>query len=307
LRSAVTVIIPCYNASRFIRETLDSALAQTNLPLEVLLVNDGSTDDSAEIARSYGPPVRVISQANQGESVARNRGIDEARGEWIAFLDADDQWRPEKLAKQLAVVRPDVVAVHTNLYYFGDREGESRLQEVPEKVRYSLPHVAALHTFKCPSSMLVRRDCSPRFPTWTSHAEDMIYCLELVQRGRVVLVEEPLTGYRIHRAAQSRAVATQIGWHQTMERWLESNREKFGDDEVETMRGRWLAAVAGAAKSAKWERSWGDYWSVRSYLETFRGNAEVDSVLNESVYPKWLYALRDGVVAMIRKPNSRTG
>ena len=100
MKPRVTVVIPCFNAARFLRETLESALNQSHAPIEVLVIDDGSTDQSAAIAASYGPPVRVISQTNQGESVARNRGIEEARGSWIAFLDADDIWLPEKLERQ---------------------------------------------------------------------------------------------------------------------------------------------------------------------------------------------------------------
>lgn len=86
----VSVITPCYNGGRFLRQTLQSALDQTRTPLEIIVIDDGSTDDSAKIAESFGAPVRVIRQANQGESVARNRGIAEARGTHLLFLDADD-------------------------------------------------------------------------------------------------------------------------------------------------------------------------------------------------------------------------
>lgn len=89
-RVSVTIITPCYNGARFVAQTLESALAQTEPPLEILVVDDGSTDDSAAIAESFGPPVRVIHQANQGESVARNRGLAEAQGSHVLFLDADD-------------------------------------------------------------------------------------------------------------------------------------------------------------------------------------------------------------------------
>ncbi len=98
---SVSVVIPCYNGAPFLRETLDSVLAQTHAPLEVIVVDDGSTDASAAIAESYGPPVRVIRQQNQGESVAQNRGIDESQGRWIAFLDSDDVWKPTKLERQI--------------------------------------------------------------------------------------------------------------------------------------------------------------------------------------------------------------
>src|SRR6187397_1072894 len=98
----ISIITPCYNGSRYIRETLQSALAQTHPPLEVIVIDDGSTDDSAALAENAGPPVRVIRQTNQGESVARNRGIAEARGSHVLFLDADDMLEPESLSRLTA-------------------------------------------------------------------------------------------------------------------------------------------------------------------------------------------------------------
>lgn len=95
----VSVVIPCYNGANFLLETLESALNQTHPPLEVIVIDDGSTDDSATIAESFGPPVRVIRQENQGESVARNRGIAEAKGTYVLFLDADDLLAPQALEK----------------------------------------------------------------------------------------------------------------------------------------------------------------------------------------------------------------
>src|SRR5438045_1880854 len=95
---SVSVIIPCYNAAEFLAECLDSVCRQTVPPAEVIVVDDGSTDATAQIARAFGPPVRVISQANAGPSAARNRAMDEAQGDWVAFSDADDVWQPNKLA-----------------------------------------------------------------------------------------------------------------------------------------------------------------------------------------------------------------
>lgn len=109
MKHQISVIIPVFNGERYLGEALDSALAQEPAPLEVIVVDDGSTDGSAAIAEARDR-VRCIRVDHAGVSAARNRAIVEARGEWLAFLDADDRWLPGKLAHQLeaAQARPDV-------------------------------------------------------------------------------------------------------------------------------------------------------------------------------------------------------
>lgn len=101
----VSVIIPAYNVEWCVRRAIDSVLAQDCKPLEILVVDDGSTDDTPEILASYGNSIRVISKENGGLSSARNAGIRESKGELIAFLDADDWWMPEKLSVQVRLMR----------------------------------------------------------------------------------------------------------------------------------------------------------------------------------------------------------
>jgi glycosyltransferase involved in cell wall biosynthesis len=101
----VSIITPCYNGSRFIEATIRSVLAQTRPPLEMLVVDDGSTDDSAARAEAFGSPIRVLRQVNQGESVARNRALAEARGSHVLFLDADDLLQPAALEHLMDGVR----------------------------------------------------------------------------------------------------------------------------------------------------------------------------------------------------------
>lgn len=103
----VSVVIPTYNASGFIGEALESVFQQTYQDFEILVVDDGSTDDTAAVVRGFGSAVRFIQQEHAGPSRARNRGISEAKGSYIAFLDADDLWLPQKLEKQLALFRAD--------------------------------------------------------------------------------------------------------------------------------------------------------------------------------------------------------
>ena len=100
--SSVSVIIPAYNAGQRVTRTITSALNQTRPVLEVIVVDDGSTDDTVEVVSRFGPPVRVVSKPNGGPASARNLGASQARGEWLAMLDADDWWFPRKNELQLA-------------------------------------------------------------------------------------------------------------------------------------------------------------------------------------------------------------
>ena len=97
----VSVVIPAYNMEKYIGRAIDSVLAQTRQPDEIIVVDDGSTDNTADVIKSYGSRVHYIRQENGGASVARNTGIEAAKSEWIAFLDADDEWLPEKLQLQI--------------------------------------------------------------------------------------------------------------------------------------------------------------------------------------------------------------
>jgi glycosyltransferase involved in cell wall biosynthesis len=98
-KPTISVIIPVYNGEKYLSESIESVLKQYYSPLEVVVVDDGSTDESGNIARKYDS-VRIVSQANQGIGGARNTGVKNSSGKFIAFLDADDYWPPEKLSLQ---------------------------------------------------------------------------------------------------------------------------------------------------------------------------------------------------------------
>jgi glycosyltransferase involved in cell wall biosynthesis len=101
----VSVVIPAYNVAWCVRKAIDSVLAQEGCDFELIVVNDGSTDDTATVLAGYGRAIRVLDQPNGGMSSARNAGIRAARGEFVAFLDADDWWLPGKLGRQVALMR----------------------------------------------------------------------------------------------------------------------------------------------------------------------------------------------------------
>jgi glycosyltransferase involved in cell wall biosynthesis len=103
----VSVVIPAYNSGRFLGEAIRSVLDQNYRPIEVIVVDDGSTDDTVVVARSFGEPVQTIAQPHSGIGAARNRAIASARGEYLAAIDADDLWMPEKLSRQTAALAAD--------------------------------------------------------------------------------------------------------------------------------------------------------------------------------------------------------
>lgn len=103
--TVISVIIPVYNGERYLAEAIKSVLGQTLPAAEVIVVDDGSTDGSVEIARRFSPSVRYFRQINQGPATARNVGVNAAQGQMLAFLDADDLWLPEKLAKQVPMLQ----------------------------------------------------------------------------------------------------------------------------------------------------------------------------------------------------------
>lgn len=130
----VSVVMPAYNSEATIGAALRSALSQEGANIEVVVVDDGSADLTARQARQFGERVRVIEQSNAGPQVARNRGIQEAKGEYIAFLDADDIWLPGKVSAQLKVLQsdPGVVATFTRWHVW--EPDESGAYSTPEDI-----------------------------------------------------------------------------------------------------------------------------------------------------------------------------
>ncbi|MHC4131899.1 MAG: glycosyltransferase family 2 protein [Planctomycetota bacterium] len=114
----VSVIIPAFNAGQFINQTIDSILAQTYSDYEIIVVDDGSTDNTVKVVKNYGANVKYIYQENSGQGAARNTGIAAAKGDWIALLDHDDEWLPDKLSLQMELLKrnPALKWCATNRY-----------------------------------------------------------------------------------------------------------------------------------------------------------------------------------------------
>ncbi len=143
----VSVIIPTYNCAKYIAQSIDSVLAQTRPVTEILIIDDGSTDDTAAAVRAYSDPrIRYLGLPHRGTAAARSTGIDRACGDYLAFLDADDLWRPRMLERHLQVMEHDstVVCSFTNFIRFMDETGE----RLPEQFEY-YPELATLAAREC--------------------------------------------------------------------------------------------------------------------------------------------------------------
>ena len=149
----VTVMIGVYNGAPYLAEAIDSVLAQTQPPLELIVVDDGSTDESGAIAAAYGQPVRCIRQERGGMAASRNRAIREAAGDFFAFLDADDRFPPDKLERQFAVFEddPELDVVYGNVTEFLSPDLDDEARALLRQPTHDVP-------WPTPNLMLVKRD-----------------------------------------------------------------------------------------------------------------------------------------------------
>jgi len=207
----ITVVIPTYNRVTFLKDAIDSVLAQTFLDFELIVVDDGSTDDTPKLLSSYNNKVRVITQTNQGPSAARNRGIETAKGEWIAFLDSDDVWKPDKLKKQVQFItdNPDTKICQTEEVWIrnGKRVNPRKKHEMHSGWIYEkcLPLCIV-----SPSSVMIRQDVFEKvglFDETMPACEDYDLWLRIAPHYPVFLVREQLIVKQGgHADQQSRAV-----------------------------------------------------------------------------------------------------
>src|SRR5262249_22986841 len=199
--ASVSVAIPSYNSGHMVTEAIDSVLAQTVVPDEIIVVDDGSKDDTRERLAHCGERIRYIHQSNQGVAAARNRGVQEAHGDHVAFLDADDVWHPRKLDLQLRALagRADLGLVGTSSFDWpAERLPEPDVLRGGELMVVPWEQLAVRNVFVT-SSLLVRRDVLQRvgpFDTRLQGPEDHDLWLRIAEVAEVANLPLPLTGYR---------------------------------------------------------------------------------------------------------------
>lgn len=215
-QTRVSVVIPVFNSEKHIGAAIDSALGQSYRNLEVIVVDDGSTDGTSKILESYGNKIRMIRQHNLGASLARNRGIEDSAGCYVAFLDADDLWMEDKIAKQIAILEkfPDVALVCSRetlideqglIIPMQDSSNVSRdIYETPINLYQYILNIGNIITL---SSVVVRRrilDRWGKFDEALRRVMDYDLWIRISENELIYMTCEPLVKYRLVRGSITR-------------------------------------------------------------------------------------------------------
>ena len=204
----ISCIVPVYNGERYLGEAIESILRQNYRPIEIIIADDGSTDRTAAIAAAYGGQVLYLRQANAGTAAARNLGMRVAKGEFFAFLDADDVWPSDKLDQQMARFQAhpelDFCIAHVQNFWIPELiEEEKKFRD--HRISKALPGYVT-------GTLLARRDCFKavgQFNTAIEHADDTEWFLRANERGAAMeLMPDVLLYRRLHHTNLSRVKAS---------------------------------------------------------------------------------------------------
>lgn len=247
-----SVIIPLYNKEKEIVETIDSVLQQTYKADEIIVVNDGSIDRGAMVVtNSFGNKIKLLDQKNCGVSCARNRGIEEARNEYLCFLDADDLWERGFLEemKKLVIEFPEAI-VYSTPHKMIDEKGKNIKSKVNLKKDFRGYLDDFIVTFKKnygvinSSSVCIKKSANPSFPQGEKKGEDICTWLELSLKGRFAFVNNPLSIYKLNASNRSNVVHKEPTIPCQL-KWMYQNKERVTREIVEFVHSNMLITCYG--------------------------------------------------------------
>jgi glycosyltransferase involved in cell wall biosynthesis/peptidoglycan/xylan/chitin deacetylase (PgdA/CDA1 family) len=278
----VSILIPAYNAERWIRQAIDSALAQTYAPSEVIVVDDGSTDGTRDLIRSFGDRIRFIERTHRGGNAARNTLLELAQGEWLQYLDADDYLLPDKVADQMRFLAENDNQLDVVYSPFLIRQESSRTQwPSPLAVGGDVAAHFVFWTSFCTHGILLRRSAILEVKGWK---EDQLVCqehellLRLMEGGkRFGLWSEPGAVYRYHdtgtvsRKDPLQTIRTRMELTDRCERFLKESNRLMADHRkalyvarMEAARSAWSIDAGYARQLVRKASENGGWWTSRS-------------------------------------------
>jgi glycosyltransferase involved in cell wall biosynthesis len=327
-RDTVSVVMPCYNGASFIKEALDSAMIQTHLPAEIIIVDDGSTDNSAEFITQYASdhpqvPIRLIQQQNAGEPAARNAGIEASNSNWVAALDTDDWWEPQKLELQLKAAEEageECVLVHTaTLGQFPDGSCGKK-QEKPTSMRTGWVTQSLLEPESIGHpSIMVRKTALTEIggydPSYKQACDiDLYYRLSVV--GTFVFVPVYLLNYRYHAGQMSASPVKQIRFHHRAAfEFFQKHPDKENEIGKDYIQGKLAEHVALKLQSLYWRRNLTGFRELIGYADEKQfDNEDIRHWKQKARWPNWMIRLKDridqmrgGKLAQMQSANSMEG
>jgi len=251
----VSIVIPAYNAAAYLKETVDSVLASTFQDFEVVIVNDGSNDGTCDVARSIADPrVRLISHTNKGMSASRNIAIASGNSEFIALLDADDIWHPEKLALQVNTLtqHPDYDICYSEFQAWGGELDENfrapiETSEISKDLSGWIYPKMIMTNYALPSTLLFRRavwDALGPFLCDNQQTDDWEYFVRASRQFKFAKLSAALVLYRQHPASLSRRPSeinhTEVMREQLIDRYQYNCPYGGPVDKIELQRRRYL-------------------------------------------------------------------
>ncbi|CAN5312646.1 hypothetical protein BH10ACI1_BH10ACI1_07030 [soil metagenome] len=242
----VSVIIPTYNYGRFISEAIESVLAQTYPIAEIIIVDDGSSDETEEIVKKFGKKVLYLQQKNAGVCAARNNGVANSSGDIIAFLDADDIWFPEKIEKQITKFSEDtkIGLVHCGMREFNSETGKIIHLHTDGEEGWVADELLLFEKgviVGCGGTIVISRKAFDKiggFDTNLIVGEDWDFCYRIARKFKVGFVREVLVNYRnhginAHLNVEEMERSTLIAWKKAFatddEKILLLRRKAFGN------------------------------------------------------------------------------
>jgi len=215
MSDVVSVVIPVRNADRYLEDTLQSVFAQTYPHIQVIAVDDGSQDRSVDILERHSDRLVLIKQKNSGAAAARNRGVRVAKGKWIAFLDADDLWSPDKIQRQLDACGRCAWS-YTDVIFMGGVNDGRKDSDLNKKYQGRVLEMLVCNNFISTSSVLIHRDVyldAGGFSETLQSIEDWELWIRLASVHEIAYVDEPLVKYRVHSSSSSRNTRNTLPYH----------------------------------------------------------------------------------------------